>query len=370
MFHGSLFKVLLVCVSLFEALPSSIDTTVIAPKNDSWRFSQDMSISRMLHPSVYAHSIDAALIVGGCCTTMSIDGFFVSNDSMIKQGDMSTTRAWHTADYLPDGLVLIVGFPTNPDRHRLNSSNSRCSADLYDPQTMKTYKTAKMHDCRSRHTSSVIKDKKSTKVLIVGGSGDSALNSGEVFHGKNGSFYRVNNTMLEPRQFHTSTALPTGDVIIAGGCDDQGNCWDTLILYNSQSNRFYPLPARLSTKRASHTATYIPSIESILFVSSGTFDLFYVPTLTFISNGTTIENRQEHTATLLLDDRVLITGGSSGLATCEIYDPVRNLFIPAANMSQGRYWHSAILLPKTGEVLVCGGRNLGGLYYTCEIYTP
>lgn len=327
-------------------------------------------MSRMLHPSVYAHNIDATLIIGECCTTMSIDGFFVSNDSMIKQGDMTTTRASHTADYLPDGLVLIVGFPVSPDLHHLNNSNSRCSADLYDPQAMKTYKTGGMNDCRLRHTSSVMKAENSTKVLIAGGGGRSALNSAEVFHGKNGSFHGVSNTMPEDWKFHTSTALPTGDVIIAGGCDDEHNCWNTLLLYNSQSNLFYPLPNRLSTKRSRHTATYIPSIESILFVSNGTFDLFYVPILTFISKGITIENRQEHTATLLLDDRVLITGGSSGLATCEIYDPVRNRFIPAANMSQGRYWHSATLLPKTGEVLVCGGRNLDGFYYTCEIYTP
>jgi hypothetical protein len=147
---------------------------------------------------------------------------------------------------------------------------------------------------------------------------------------------------------------------------------DTLLLYNSRLNRFFPLSPRLSNQRAFHTATYIPSIESIIFVSSGTFDLFDVPTLTFVANGTTLENRQSHTATLLLDGRVLFTGGlhNYGLTSCEIYDPLTNKFTPAANMSFGRYWHTASLIPTTEEVLVCGGRNLQGLFNSCEIYSP
>jgi hypothetical protein len=147
---------------------------------------------------------------------------------------------------------------------------------------------------------------------------------------------------------------------------------DTLILYNSRLNRFIPLSPRLSAERAFHTATYIPSIEAILFVSSGTFDLFDIPTLTFIGNGTTLQDRQDHTATLLLDGRILFTGGSHnyGMTSCEIYNPLTNTFTQAANMSIGRYWHTATLLPETGKVLVCGGQNLQGSFKSRELYSP
>lgn len=72
---------------------------------------------------------------------------------------------------------------------------------------------------------------------------------------------------------------------------------------------------------------------------------------------------------LLLDGRVLITGGieNYGLASCEIYNPLTNKFTQAANMSIGRYWNTATLNPTTGEVLVCGGRNLEDLFNSCEI---
>lgn len=158
----------------------------------------------------------------------------------------------------------------------------------------------------------------STKVLLVGGSFEGWLASGDVLDVKNGTVHPVNNSMTEPRQYHIATALPNGHVIIAGGCRNDGDCMDTLILYNSRLNRFIPLSPRLSVKRAFHTAT------------------------------------------LLLDGRVLFTGRSHnyGMTSCEIYNPLMNTFTQAANMPVGRYWHTATLLPKTGKVLVCGGRNL------------
>ncbi|CAF1683515.1 unnamed protein product, partial [Adineta ricciae] len=288
----------------------------------------------------------------------------------IHQGDMTTTRCDHTANLLPNGLLLIAGCPVG-----INTGypiRDGCVADLYDPRSGQVKRTVNMSASRMRHTSSMIRSNNSTKVLLAGGYDGDHLASGDVFDVKNGTFQPVNNSMTEPRVFHTATVLPSEHVIIAGGCRNDGDCLDTLILYNSRLNRFIPLVPRLSVKRAFHTATYIPSIEAILFVSGGTFDLFDVPTLTFISNGTTLDDRADHTATLLVDGRVLIAGGSKnyGLTSCEIYNPLSNTFTSAAHMFIGRYWHTATLLPKTGVVFICGGRNLEDVFNSCELYFP
>jgi hypothetical protein len=78
--------------------------------------------------------------------------------------------------------------------------------------------------------------------------------------------------------------------------------------------------------------------------------------------------RTGHTATLLPDGRVLVSGGQwsdqsgddGGFATVEasseIYDPRQGAWLTTASMSTPRYLHTATLLPD-GRVLVSGGYN-------------
>ncbi len=371
MLQACFFAVLFVLLPMSEASTSLIHPKELSSMNDYWRRARNMTSERMSHTSTFINGINIVLITGGS-DFPSIDAFFASNGSIIHQGDMTITRYDHSADLLPNGLLLIAGSGVVFNTPHFTRDGDVCLADLYDPRSGIVNRTVKTSVCRFRHTSSMIHIHNSTKVLLAGGVEEGWLASGDVFHVTTGTFHPVNNSMTEPRVFHTATVLPNGHVIIAGGCRKEADCLDTLILYNSRLNRFIPLSARMSAKRAFHTATYIPSIEAILFVSSGTFDLFDVSTLTFVGNGTTLQDRQDHTATLLLDGRVLFTGGSHdyGLTSCEIYNPLTNIFTQAANMSAGRYWHTATLLPRTGEVLVCGGRNLQGLFNSCELYSP
>ncbi|CAF4015578.1 unnamed protein product, partial [Rotaria sp. Silwood1] len=93
---------------------------------------------------------------------------------------------------------------------------------------------------------------------------------------------------------------------------------------------FVLLSARLSNARAYHTATYIPSIQAILFsggesnytssVALQTYELFDIPSLTIIRNGTLLAPKTGGTATLLLNGEVLLVEGYDGLndtITCE-----------------------------------------------------
>lgn len=71
--------------------------------------------------------------------------------------------------------------------------------------------------------------------------------------------------------------------------------------------------------------------------------------------------RSHHTATRLLDGRILLVGGSQGpdeyLAKVEIFDPVSGLITQVAPLHTPRHDHSATLLPD-GRVLVIGGYSL------------
>jgi len=81
---------------------------------------------------------------------------------------------------------------------------------------------------------------------------------------------------------------------------------------------------------------------------------------TFTATGDLTTARVGHTATLLLDGRVLIVGGDK-TGTAELYDPATGTFSPTGNGTTGHgggaSWGdppTAALLPD-GRVLIAGG---------------
>jgi hypothetical protein len=90
--------------------------------------------------------------------------------------------------------------------------------------------------------------------------------------------------------------------------------------------------------------------------------------------------RSGHAATLLLDGRVLITGGyrstsadwnpASPLASAELYDPASGTFTPAGEMTTPRAFHTSVLLAD-GTVLIAGGQGPGRKnLLSAELYYP
>jgi hypothetical protein len=98
----------------------------------------------------------------------------------------------------------------------------------------------------------------------------------------------------------------------------------------------------------------------------------YDPTAgTWTTTGSLIAARNEHTATLLSNGKVLITGGNNGstyFSSAEIYDPATSTWASAgASMNTAHDTHTATLLPN-GKVLFAGGFNSVGTLATAEIY--
>jgi len=175
------------------------------------------------------------------------------------------------------------------------------------------------------------------------------------------------------RSWHTATLLPNGRVFIAGGLSSnpQSTLADQAEQFNPATGTFQP-DGRFSG--VLNSATVLANGD--VLIAGGAIDwstrtstnsAFLLKSGSGIlqPTGNMIAARYGHTATLLQDGRVLITGGAtpSVTATAELYDPVSGTFAPAGNMSASRVFHTATLLA-SGKVLVTGW------WRSAELYDP
>ena len=154
-------------------------------------------------------------------------------------------------------------------------------------------------------------------------------------------------------------------------------------------HRFSALGATMAVGRAMHTATVLPDgkvlitggFSSAIFPAAAlnTAELYDPAVNTFTLLGSRMRSaRTSHAAALLLNGQVLLTGGQAdnnngdGVNTAELYDPDTRTFSSlAATMKSPRGGHSATLLP-SGKVLLAAGyyQEAGTLKSDAELYDP
>ncbi|CAF1208564.1 unnamed protein product [Adineta steineri] len=89
------------------------------------------------------------------------------------------------------------------------------------------------------------------------------------------------------------------------------------------------------------------------------------------ATGNMNNTRRFHTASVLSNGKVLVTGGFNGyiaLNSTELYDPLIGTWATTSNMNDGRVYHRASVL-SNGKVLVTGGSNYYvGFLNSAELY--
>jgi len=150
---------------------------------------------------------------------------------------------------------------------------------------------------------------------------------------------------------------------------------------NDGSNETSSISAtnNMTAPRSGHTATLLPDGRVLItggMERNGAFyssvELYDPATGKFTLAPKSMNmKRVGHTAVRLPNNKVLIAGGwgeSGVLASAELYDPATGEFTPTGSMSTGRGDFTATLLPN-GRVLVAGGEN-GKALESAEIYDP
>jgi len=123
--------------------------------------------------------------------------------------------------------------------------------------------------------------------------------------------------------------------------------------------------ASLETARAVHTTTALPSGDLLVAGGMGaggrslaTAELIDVSAGTVSAVASMTQPRAGHTATALPDGRVVLAGGYNGkyLSSVEVYDPARKRFAMMGQLTEGRSGHTATMLPD-GRILIVGERH-------------
>ncbi len=295
-------------------------------------------------------------------------------------GSMHTARTFHTATLLSDGRVLVAGGGTSRPEDG-SFGGPVASAELYNPRTGTWSPTGAMNAPHFQHTATLLRN---GNVLVVGGSSGAAYASATAeLYDPNTGRWTLTGDMHAARTLHATTLLAHGKVLVSGGADAPGCCLlvhASAELYDPRTGRWTPTGS-LSTARFAHTSTLLK--DGRVLVAGGqpntaTAETYDPSKGVWGATGSMIASREAQRALGLTSGRVLVAGGITGgaagtptLTSAELYDPGAGVWSGTGSMVQGHARHTMTLL-LDGRVLVTGGylHESGAVLASAEVYEP
>jgi N-acetylneuraminic acid mutarotase len=307
------------------------------------------------------------LVVGGKvgANTASLPGaelYDPGTNTWTATAKMNFDRAYHTATLLQNGDVLVAGGLGD-------APSTVTSAEIYDPQADTWTVAASMNYEHANFSATLLQD---GRVMVVGGSPGGS--NAEVYDPGADSW----TVVASPRYnffYQSATRLPDGRVVVTSSditriYDPQANTWT----YKTGLRQEHDNGAAVLLQDGRWLVTGQPRsvgspIRAEIIDLQANQETIAAPMLS---------NRFHHTATLLSDGKVLALGGACSrdacndvLSSAEVYDPVADTWTSAPSMTVARMLHTATMLPN-GKILITGGYTGGpdDLSASVELYTP
>ena len=359
-------------LTVTNAAGDSAASTVIVSVNLPFSAAGSMALARSGQTTTQLPD-GTVLVAGGTAAADKAEIYNPGTGTFsVTTSAMNSTRKNHTATLLSDGKILFTGGSDGP--------NTLSTAELYDPSSgVFTVTAGTMVHARQNHSAALLTD---GRVLILGGSNptEDQLSATEIYDPATGGFAALGSALADARESATATSLLNGDVLVTGGTGTNGAPLNSAELYSNGTFGSHSFPMR--SARLHHTATLLPGGSVLL---SGGFDGFTrLASAEIYTGGSTSSSfvpatgsmgtaREQHTATLLANGKLLLSGGSEGsnpLASAELFDPAAQTFTLTGNLITARFGAGAALL-QTGKVLIVGGTNSAALpVATAELFDP
>jgi len=189
-----------------------------------------------------------------------------------------------------------------------------------------------------------------------------------------------------PRDGHTATLLPNGNVVVAGG-ENNNLVLDSSEVY-SPTFSSWTVTGNLNVARSNASAALLPSgailiaggcVADCLGATTASAETYNSVNGKWATTGAMATARTYFGMVLLPSGQILVAGGCTGLNAngcngvtnkAEIYNPSTGKWTPTGSMTAARGSLTATLLPN-GKVLVAGGINgAGNPLGTAELYNP
>ncbi len=297
----------------------------------------------------------------------------------VRAADMIHARAGHAATLLADGNVLVTGGQTGLS---IFDDLVLASAEIYHPTSNSWRAVAPMDAPRRMHSSIRLHD---GRVLVIGGTNLAAgsplpaaqQEQAEVYDPQRDSWSPAGGG-LPSLSGEAATLMPDGSVLVTGASTGTGFATTGAELFDPGTNRWRPTTWPMATPRYGHTATLLLDGKVLLVggyttqqqqVSGGviypvselltTSEMFDLRGNTGIRVGYSRIPRFEHTATLLRNGTVLVVGSAyASNADSQILDPKNTEQWASTGLAMDRYLHTATMLAD-GRVLIAGGYGVG-----------
>jgi hypothetical protein len=341
-------------------LSSATSATFTVVSGGTWTLTGSMSVPRRAHTATLLND-GTVLVVGGeggggpLLYNPATQAFSSAGTSVFSHGSLPSVTK------LLDGTVLIVG-----------GENALTSAEIYDPATLTfSATTGGTNANRRAHSATLLNDGR--VLLAGGqdpGTPGGVTHALAELYDPSTGLFSLTASLNDHRDLHSATLLSSGNVLIVGGIQTTspgvGISLASAEIYSLGSLSF-SFTGSLTTRRGRSGSSLLGN-GKVLVVGGTTVgettaaaELFDPATGTFSATGSMATRRGAGTATLLSDGRVLVAGGNFGpvpvviTGRAELYDPASGLFIQlAASMNEARQTHTATLL-LDGRVLVVGG---------------